>query len=233
MGRAVSTEDIGYLSAWWRRCPTQKTAICRPESDIPTPALPGSGSTGVISARSTACLGHPVSLGLKLAHRFGRAPHREVGKEPRTSNTRPEGSRPPGSASAYFFGPRPRSWQGVCPRFGYAVADRGRVLTPSVDVEANMSFVPATPVGRAEAARAVLDAKRNKNLTWEAIATELGRSKVWTTAALLGQHRISAEMASAVGEFLNLDEVVVQALQLPPERGADMVDPSDPAVYRL
>src|SRR5699024_8034530 len=165
--------------------------------------------------------------------RFGRAPHREVGKEPRTSNTRPEGSRPPGSASAYFFGPRPRSWQGVCPRFGYAVADRGRVLTPSVDVEANMSFVPATPVGRAEAARAVLDAKRNKNLTWEAIATELGRSKVWTTAALLGQHRISAEMASAVGEFLNLDEVVVQALQLPPERGADMVDPSDPAVYRL
>src|SRR5699024_7925884 len=51
-----------------------------------------------------------------------------VGKEPRTSNTRPEGSRPPGSASTRFFGPRRRSWQGVCPRFGYAVADRGRVL---------------------------------------------------------------------------------------------------------
>src|SRR5699024_4381282 len=105
------------------------------------------------------------------------------------------------------------------PVLDHAVAEPGRALTAPVDVEANMSFVPATPVGRAEAARAVLDAKRNKNLTWEAIATELGRSKVWTTAALLGQHRISAEMASAVGEFLNLDEVVVQALQLPPERG--------------
>lgn len=96
-----------------------------------------------------------------------------------------------------------------------------------------MSFVPTTPIGREEAAQAVLDAKHHKNVTWDAIATELGRSKVWTTAALLGQHRISAEMASTVGALLSLDEVVIQALQLPPQRGADAVDTTDPAVYRL
>lgn len=96
-----------------------------------------------------------------------------------------------------------------------------------------MSFVPTAPIGRSEAARAVIEAKRRRNLTWEAIAAELGRSKVWTTAALLGQHRISDEMASTVGDLLGLEEAVVQALRLPPQRGADAVDTTDPAVYRL
>lgn len=129
-------------------------------------------------------------------------------------------------------GPR-RAPADACLAVSVTVSLIATVRAPSVDVEDNMSFVPTTPIGRAEAARAVLDAKQHKDLTWEAIAAELGRSKVWTTAALLGQHRISAEMASAVGELLSLDEVIIQALQLPPERGADVVDPTDPAVYRL
>lgn len=96
-----------------------------------------------------------------------------------------------------------------------------------------MSFVPTAPIGRGEAAQAVLDAKRRRNITWEAIAAEAGHSKVWVTAALLGKHQVGSEMASAVGALLGLDEAVVQALRLPPERGADTIDTTDPAVYRL
>ncbi|MFC7328470.1 cyanase [Marinactinospora rubrisoli] len=96
-----------------------------------------------------------------------------------------------------------------------------------------MSIVPLDPIGRAEAARAVLDAKRRKKLTWTRIAQELGRSPVWTTAALLGRHPVSEEQARQVGKLLDLDELTVEALQLPPVRGAEAVDPTEPVVYRL
>lgn len=96
-----------------------------------------------------------------------------------------------------------------------------------------MSFVPTGPLGRRQAAQEVLTAKRRKNLTWDDIAQALGGSKVWTTAALLGKHTIDSAMAATAGKLLNLDEPTVQALQLPPERGADSVDTTDPAVYRL
>ncbi|MFC4564304.1 cyanase [Nocardiopsis mangrovi] len=96
-----------------------------------------------------------------------------------------------------------------------------------------MSFTPIDPLGRAEAAEAVLDAKRRKNLTWEEIAAEVGRSKVWTTAALLGQHPLGEEQARTAGELLGLDQVVVDALRLPPVRGEAVVDPSEPIVARL
>ncbi|WP_405063659.1 cyanase [Kribbella sp. NBC_01505] len=88
-------------------------------------------------------------------------------------------------------------------------------------------------LGRLDAGRAVVRAKRGKGLTWAAIAEEVGRGKVWVTAALLGQHPVSAELAERVGKLLGLDGEVVEALQLPPVRGAGVVDTSEPAVYRL
>jgi cyanate lyase len=88
-------------------------------------------------------------------------------------------------------------------------------------------------VGRIEAGQAVVSAKRAKGLSWAAIATELGRGKVWVTAALLGQHPIGAELAEQVGKLLGLDSEVIEALQLPPVRGADVVDTTEPAIYRL
>jgi cyanate lyase len=87
--------------------------------------------------------------------------------------------------------------------------------------------------GRLEAGRAVVAAKHAKGLSWAEIATEVGRGKVWVTAALLGQHPVGPELAAQVGKLLRLDVDVIEALQLPPVRGADVVDTSDPAVYRL
>ncbi|RCV50701.1 cyanase [Marinitenerispora sediminis] len=89
------------------------------------------------------------------------------------------------------------------------------------------------PIGRPEAARAVVEAKRRKNLTWQQIADELGRSRVWTTAALLGKHTVGREQAERVGKLLGLDDITVDALQLPPVRGAAGVDTSEPLVHRL
>ncbi|ALE76871.1 cyanate hydratase (plasmid) [Pseudonocardia sp. EC080610-09] len=79
----------------------------------------------------------------------------------------------------------------------------------------------------------LLAAKKRLGLRWATIAETLGRSTEWTTSALLGQQTLSAEQAAAAGELLELDSTVVEALTLPPERGAGAVDTTDPLVYRL
>ncbi|MEV6287193.1 cyanase [Kribbella sp. NPDC051770] len=88
-------------------------------------------------------------------------------------------------------------------------------------------------VVRLDAGDAVLAAKRRLGLTWAEIAREVGKGKVWVTAALLGQHPIGRELAEQFGKLLELDTEVVEALQLPAVRGAHVVDTSEPAVYRL
>lgn len=96
-----------------------------------------------------------------------------------------------------------------------------------------MTVIPLPRLGRREAAEAVLAAKRTKNVGWPELAQALDRSLVWTTSALLGQQPVSTEQARAAGTLLGLDDEIVEALQLPPVRGADAVDTSEPAVYRL
>jgi cyanate lyase len=87
---------------------------------------------------------------------------------------------------------------------------------------------------REEATEQILEAKKRKGLTFEAIAQKVGRHKVWTTAALLGQHPMSAEEADAVGDLLDLDPEVTEALQEIPLRGSlDSDVPTDPTIYRI
>ena len=54
---------------------------------------------------------------------------------------------------------------------------------------------------REEATELILEAKKEKELTFEAIAQKVGAHKVWTTAALLGQHPMSLEQADTVVDF--------------------------------
>ena len=87
---------------------------------------------------------------------------------------------------------------------------------------------------REEATEQILEAKKRKGLTFEAIAQKVDRHKVWTTAALLGQHPMSAEEADAVGDLLDLDPEVTEALQEIPLRGSlDSDVPTDPTIYRI
>ncbi|MDQ3886013.1 MAG: cyanase [Actinomycetota bacterium] len=96
-----------------------------------------------------------------------------------------------------------------------------------------MTIVPIPPIGRREAATAALAAKQDKGLTWQQIADALDRSLVWSTSAVLGQQPLDGEQARTIGRLLDLDEEIVRALQLPPVRGADVVDLTEPAIYRL
>jgi cyanate lyase len=87
---------------------------------------------------------------------------------------------------------------------------------------------------REEATEQILEAKKQKGLTFEAIAQKVGRDKVWTTAVLLGQHAMSAEEADAVRNLLDLDPEVTEALQEIPLRGSlDSDVPTDPTIYRI
>jgi cyanate lyase len=86
---------------------------------------------------------------------------------------------------------------------------------------------------RLEAGREVVKAKEAKGLTWQQLADELGRSLVWTTSALLGQQPLDAEQAQKVGALLGLDEYAVASLSLPPVRGEQAMDPTEPVTYRL
>lgn len=92
---------------------------------------------------------------------------------------------------------------------------------------------PPLPLDRLQAAAIALAAKRRTGLRWAELGKVIDRAPEWTTAALLGQHPLTAEQAAALGSALDLDEPVVEALQLSPVRTAEAVDTSDPLVYRL
>ncbi|MDQ3636457.1 MAG: cyanase [Actinomycetota bacterium] len=87
---------------------------------------------------------------------------------------------------------------------------------------------------REEATELILEAKKEKDLTFEAIANKVGRHKVWTTAALMGQHPMGEDEAEAVVDLLGLDAEVSKALQEIPTRGSLETDvPTDPTIYRI
>lgn len=90
-----------------------------------------------------------------------------------------------------------------------------------------------SPLTRTDAAQAVLAALRRTGARWADLGKAIGRSTEWTTAALLGQHVLTDEQAATLGAALGLDEDAVAALSLPPVRGKNVADTSEPLVYRL
>jgi cyanate lyase len=87
---------------------------------------------------------------------------------------------------------------------------------------------------REEATAAILAAKQEKGLTFEALAKAVGRHKVWVTSALLGQATMSAEEAQKAAAALGLGPDVAATLQQIPHRGSLDTDvPVDPLIYRF
>ena len=87
---------------------------------------------------------------------------------------------------------------------------------------------------REQATEAVRAAREETGLTWRALAEAVGRSPVWTTAALLGQGTMSAQEATSATEALGLGDDVAAALQRPPTKGSlDTAVPVDPLIYRF
>jgi len=87
---------------------------------------------------------------------------------------------------------------------------------------------------RNECTRRILDAKAAQGLTFAEIGGKIGRSEVWTAAAIMGQAQMDAAEAGGLCDLLDLDAEVAQALQAHPMRGSlDSTVPVDPLIYRF
>ena len=79
----------------------------------------------------------------------------------------------------------------------------------------------------------IFSIKKEKNLTWQAIADAIGMSVVWTTSACLGMNSCKPEVAEKLVEFLGLPEEATAVLMEYPSKEWDKAVPQDPLVYRL
>jgi cyanate lyase len=87
---------------------------------------------------------------------------------------------------------------------------------------------------RNECTRRILEAKAAKGLSFTEIGGKIGRSEVWTAAAIMGQAQMDAAEAGGLCDLLDLDAEVARALQAHPMRGSlDSIVPVDPLIYRF
>jgi len=80
---------------------------------------------------------------------------------------------------------------------------------------------------------AILAAKRDAGLGWEAIAREVGLAPVFLTSACLGMNSLKPEYADKLCAVLGLDAEVSTALQAFPHKSWEKLVPTDPVIYRL
>ena len=73
---------------------------------------------------------------------------------------------------------------------------------------------------RSDVTAQILAAKRRKSLSFTQIAEDVGADRVWLTAALLGQHPLTAEQAATVTALLDLPREAADVLQEIPTRGS-------------
>ncbi len=80
----------------------------------------------------------------------------------------------------------------------------------------------------------IVIARLQKGLTWQQLADAIDKPVVWTTAALLGQHPIRAELGKVLVEMLGIDQSAVPVLAAVPMRGGlPTAVPTDPTIYRF
>jgi cyanate lyase len=90
------------------------------------------------------------------------------------------------------------------------------------------------PMNRNEITEQIVVGRLRKGLSWQELADAIDRPVVWTTAALLGQHPIPAELGNLLVGMLGLDESAVPILAAPPMRGGlPSAVPTDPTIYRF
>ena len=89
-------------------------------------------------------------------------------------------------------------------------------------------------MNRHDVTEMIITAKLTKGLKWAGIASKIGLSKEWTTAALLGQMTLTKEQADIIGETLDLPAEAIALLQVVPYKGTlPTTVPTDPLLYRF
>ncbi len=87
---------------------------------------------------------------------------------------------------------------------------------------------------RHEITEQIVIARLQKGLTWQQLADAIDKPVVWTTAALLGQQPIPAELGKVLVEMLGIDQSAVPVLAAVPMRGGlPTAVPTDPTIYRF
>jgi cyanate lyase len=80
----------------------------------------------------------------------------------------------------------------------------------------------------------IITAKVSQGLKWSDVATKVGLSKEWVTAACLGQMTLNAEQAGIVAEIFGLDADDQKWLMEVPYKGSLPTSvPTDPLIYRF
>jgi cyanate lyase len=89
-------------------------------------------------------------------------------------------------------------------------------------------------MSRADVTEKILAAKIAKGVKWADVATKVGLSKEWVTAACLGQMTLNSEQAALVGAIFDLSEEDRQWLTVVPYKGSLPTSvPTDPLIYRF
>jgi len=98
-------------------------------------------------------------------------------------------------------------------------------------VTLDASLLPRLP----ESSPTLFEAKKQKNLTFEAIAKHIGREEVAVAALFYGQAQASAEDIKGLSELLGIDSAKLESqLSGIPDRGHTLeMPPREPLIYRL
>ncbi|MCX7220353.1 MAG: cyanase [Burkholderiales bacterium] len=79
----------------------------------------------------------------------------------------------------------------------------------------------------------ILSAKVARKMRWSEIAEKMGKSKEWTTAALLGQMSLDEHQAEIAQNLFSLTAEETAWLQIVPYKGSlPTAVPTDPLIYR-
>ena len=85
---------------------------------------------------------------------------------------------------------------------------------------------------KAEMKEIILEAKKEKGLSWTVIAEKSGLSAEYVCSACLGMNHLEVAEANAVSEILGMGAELSSALQEFPNKKWDQVVPTDPVLYR-
>jgi cyanate lyase len=88
----------------------------------------------------------------------------------------------------------------------------------------------------AEMSRILLSAKKQKKLTFRALAEAVGMSEVYVASVLYGENSTSEEVAHKIAKMLDAPEAAIDAMTSFPVKGNSLAAraiPTDPLLYRF
>jgi cyanate lyase len=88
-------------------------------------------------------------------------------------------------------------------------------------------------MSRLDVTEKIIETKVIKGIKWSDVATKVGESKEWVTAACLGQMTCTAAQAKTIGKIFGLTVDEQKWLQVVPYKGSLPTPvPTDPLIYR-